>query len=135
MKPAPQSPQNNEAFVLDIDTPPSLAPATKIRAISPAQMRAARSLLDWSRAALAKESGISPETIKNIEHGAFVPKEETLKALIEALARHGVEFVRFDSVVSLPAHGGNANCTVAMSYVGAVLVAASMQKTQEEAHD
>jgi transcriptional regulator with XRE-family HTH domain len=135
MKPAPQSPQNNEASVPNIGTPPALAPAMKIPAIAPAQLRAGRSLLDWSRCDLAKKSGVSPETIKNIEHGAFLPKEETLKALIETLACHSVEFVRFESVVRLPAHGGNANCTVAMSYVGAVLVAASMQKTQEEAHD
>jgi transcriptional regulator with XRE-family HTH domain len=135
MNSAPQSPLNNEASVLDIGMPLALAPAIKSPAIAPAQMRAARSLLDWSRAALAKESGVSPETIKNIEHGAFLPKEETLKALVETLARHGVELVRFESVVRLPSDNGQTANMISISYEGAVLVTASIKKIQEEAHD
>jgi DNA-binding XRE family transcriptional regulator len=60
--------------------------------ISAAQLRAARGLLDWSRSDLSKASGISPETIKNIEHGTFRPQETTADAIVRAFASHGVEF-------------------------------------------
>jgi DNA-binding XRE family transcriptional regulator len=44
--------------------------------ISPAQLRAARALLDWSRADFGTASGISPETIRNIETARFEPAAE-----------------------------------------------------------
>ena len=76
------------------NTTASNAPISIIRfqTIAPAQLRAARSLLDWSRKELAAMSGVSPETIKNIEHGTFTPQDSTLKSLFETFARHGVEF-------------------------------------------
>src|SRR5580704_17675732 len=42
--------------------------------ITAAQLRAARGLLDWTRADLAKAANSSPETVKNIEHGTFKPQ-------------------------------------------------------------
>lgn len=93
MKTAPYtSTQNNgtqEQDVSGLDAPVSII---RFQAIAPAQLRAARSLLDWSRKDLASASGVSPETIKNIEHGVFNPQDATLKSLFETFARHGVEF-------------------------------------------
>lgn len=60
--------------------------------ISAAQLRAARGLLDWTRADLAKASGLSPETIKNIEHGIFKPTDLTTQAIVNAFVLHDVEF-------------------------------------------
>lgn len=75
-------------------------------AISGPQLRAARGMLDWTREQLAKEAGISQETIKNIEHGIFRPQESTTSAIIKAFAIHDVVFtesegvqVRKDSVI------------------------------------
>ncbi len=66
--------------------------------ISAAQLRAARGLLDWTRSELAKASGVSAETIKNIEHGIYAPQETTVNAIAKALAQHNVEFTDDDGV-------------------------------------
>ncbi|MDR3449731.1 MAG: helix-turn-helix transcriptional regulator [Alphaproteobacteria bacterium] len=66
--------------------------------ITAAQLRAARGLLDWTRSDLAKAANISPETIKNIEHGTFRPQENTADAIIKAFAAHDVEFTKDDGV-------------------------------------
>jgi len=63
------------------------------RTISPAQLRAARGALDWSRAELAQATGLSSETIKNIEHGNFLPQSATNEKIIETFSAHGVEFI------------------------------------------
>lgn len=59
--------------------------------ITAAQLRAARGLLDWTRSELAKASGLSAETIKNIEHGVYAPQNRH-PAIIHACAAHSVEF-------------------------------------------
>lgn len=61
--------------------------------IKPAQLRAARGLLNWSRKELAHVAGIAPETVKNIEEGRFRPQEATTEAIIRAFREHRVEFV------------------------------------------
>lgn len=66
--------------------------------VSAAQLRAARGLLDWTRADLAKAANVSPETIKNIEHGTFRPQEATTEAIIRAFAAHDVEFTEHEGV-------------------------------------
>ena len=66
--------------------------------ITAAQLRAARGLLDWTRADLAKASGLSPETIKNIEHGIFKPTEATTLSIVNTFAVHNVEFTENDGV-------------------------------------
>lgn len=66
--------------------------------ITPAQLRAARGLLDWTRSELAKASGLSAETIKNIEHGIYTPQETTIAAIKNAFAEHHVEFTEHDGV-------------------------------------
>ncbi len=66
--------------------------------ISAAQLRAARGLLDWTRSELAKASGVSAETIKNIEHGIYAPQETTVGAIAKAFSEHNVEFTESDGV-------------------------------------
>lgn len=60
--------------------------------LTPAQLRAGRALLDWTRKELSAEAGISPETIKNIERGIFHPMADTLQKIVSAFAARGVEF-------------------------------------------
>lgn len=66
--------------------------------ISAAQLRAARGLLDWTRSELAKASGLSAETIKNIEHGVYAPQESTINAIVNCFSNNSVEFTEDDGV-------------------------------------
>jgi len=66
--------------------------------ITAAQLRAARGLLDWTRSELAKASGLSAETIKNIEHGIYTPQESSIAAIVNACAEHEVEFTENNGV-------------------------------------
>jgi len=66
--------------------------------ITAAQLRAARGLLDWTRTDLAKAANISPETVKNIEHGTFRPQETTADAIIRAFSIYGVQFTANEGV-------------------------------------
>ncbi len=66
--------------------------------VSAAQLRAARGLLDWTRADLARIADVSPETIKNIEHGTFRPQEATTEAILRAFTTHDVVFTENDGV-------------------------------------
>jgi len=60
--------------------------------ISPAQLRAARALLNWSRRDLAKLSGISEPTLHRYENGTTSPESRMENKLIEAFDARGVEF-------------------------------------------
>ena len=66
--------------------------------ITAAQLRAARGLLDWTRSDLAKAASVSPETIKNIEHGTVRPQENTADAITRAFASHDVVFTEDEGV-------------------------------------
>jgi len=66
--------------------------------LTAAQLRAARGLLDWTRTELAKAANISPETVKNIEHGTFRPQEQTADAIRKAFAQHDVIFTENEGV-------------------------------------
>jgi transcriptional regulator with XRE-family HTH domain len=61
--------------------------------MTPAQLRAARGLLDWSRRELNAASGVSVDTLKNIETVKFTPQETTAEKLLITLAAHGVELI------------------------------------------
>ena len=63
--------------------------------IAPQQLRAARALLDWTRAQFGTAAGISPETIRNIETERFEPAAETVRKITLAFAREGVGFVDY----------------------------------------
>lgn len=66
--------------------------------ITAAQLRAARGLVDWTRNELAKAANVSPETIKNIEHGIFRPQEETSERIIRTFAARNVVFTEGEGV-------------------------------------
>lgn len=66
--------------------------------ITPAQLRAARGMLDWTRSELAKASGLSAETIKNIEHGIYTPQETTISAIVNAFALQHIEFTENEGI-------------------------------------
>ena len=61
--------------------------------ISAEQIRAARALLGWTQADLARRSGISEVAIKNVERGMTDPRSSTLRALITAFEKAGVIFL------------------------------------------
>ena len=63
------------------------------RMLSAQQIRAARSLLGWSRRELAIVAGISQGTIKAIEQGKTDARLSTLHKLARMFTAHGVEFV------------------------------------------
>jgi transcriptional regulator with XRE-family HTH domain len=60
--------------------------------LTPATLRAARALLDWSRDDLAEKSDTSAYTIKGFEARGTDPKMETVQKWRRALEAAGVEF-------------------------------------------
>jgi predicted transcriptional regulator len=61
--------------------------------ITPAQIRAARALVNMKQVELAAAAGVSEMSVKNIERGATDPRVSTLQALQGALEAAGVIFV------------------------------------------
>ena len=63
--------------------------------ITTRQIKAARALLGWSQADLAKASGISEPTIARLESadGALGGREKTSESLRHALVAAGIEFI------------------------------------------
>ncbi len=61
-------------------------------AITAAQLRAARGLLDWSREELARRAGLSTRTIRNLEKGFISPRDATASGLCEAFYGVGIVF-------------------------------------------
>ena len=66
--------------------------------ISPKQIQLGRQLIDWTQENLAKNSGVSKQTIINIENAIKSTKQDTLKKVITALEKAGVEFLEGDGV-------------------------------------
>lgn len=56
------------------------------------QIRAARSLLDWSAAELAQKAGLSRVTIEKIEKGMVEPRASNIAAILDVLDTNGIEF-------------------------------------------
>lgn len=61
--------------------------------LTPAQLRAARALLDWSRQDLATKSGTAAETVQGFESRGSDPKLSTLNRWRRALEVAGVVFI------------------------------------------
>jgi len=61
--------------------------------ITPEQCRAARGLLDWTQADLAREAAIGIVTVRQVEAGQSSPRRATLDVMRRALERAGVEFI------------------------------------------
>lgn len=112
-------PQNNQMPV-----------SLNICSLAPAQIRAARGMLGWTRRELAKRTNLSPETIKNTEHGTYTPKEETIKAFIDVFAQSGLQFVSHETNVITHTEGGVVTRTIKLSYSGMVCVTASPSDVQ-----
>ncbi|MBP2310742.1 helix-turn-helix domain-containing protein [Azospirillum soli] len=66
------------------------------KAIHPAQLRAARALLDWSRPKLAAASGATVRTIARYEAAEGEPRDSTTDAIRKALEDAGVFFIDDD---------------------------------------
>ena len=60
---------------------------------SPAQIRAARSLLGLSRAELADRADMNAKTLQRLEDGQVSPRASTLEALGRVLVAEGVLFL------------------------------------------
>ncbi len=104
-------------------------------AIGPSQLRAARGMLGWSRGELAKEARLSAETIKNIEHSIYSPKEETIKTLVKVFAQRGIQFVQNEATVSIPASCGEEESTLVFSHIGIFRMDVSVTKIREAGHE
>lgn len=61
--------------------------------ITPAQIRAGRSLLGWKQTDLAKAAEVSEISIKNIERGTTDPRGSTLSKIQSAFTAAGVQFL------------------------------------------
>jgi transcriptional regulator with XRE-family HTH domain len=61
--------------------------------IHPAQVRAARALLDWSREQLSAECGVTVRTLDRFEAGSVAPQRRTVEAIRSALEAAGVIFI------------------------------------------
>jgi transcriptional regulator with XRE-family HTH domain len=61
--------------------------------ITAGQIRAARALIGWKQIDLAKASGVSEISIKNIERGVTDPRSSTLAAFQRAFEKAGVTFL------------------------------------------
>jgi transcriptional regulator with XRE-family HTH domain len=70
-----------------------MASPTQPGMILPAQLRAARALLDWTRDDLADKSGVAAVTAIGFEHGRTDPKISTLYKWRRALEAAGVTFI------------------------------------------
>jgi predicted transcriptional regulator len=69
---------------------------SQLRAVPTAeQIRAARGLLGWSSAELARQAHVSPTTIVRCERGSGIPRVrmETLETVQRVLETAGVEFI------------------------------------------
>ena len=61
--------------------------------VTPAQVRAARALLDWSQGQLADEALVGRQTIVRFEKGDHTPSDVVMAAIRGALERAGVVFI------------------------------------------
>lgn len=66
--------------------------------ITPAQCRAARSLIEWNQRTLAEASNVSLGTIRDFETGKRVPHRNNLTAIQTALEEGGIQFLPNDGV-------------------------------------
>jgi len=62
------------------------------------QIRAARALLDWSAEQLAKQVGLSRESINKIEDGSVQPRAKNLADIVRVFDEHGLEFTDHSGV-------------------------------------
>ncbi len=66
--------------------------------MTPQQCRAARALLDWSQADLARRSKVAVRTVQNFEKGAHETMQAKLDAMQSTLQVAGVQFSNGDQL-------------------------------------
>ena len=66
-------------------------------AMTPAQCRAARALLGWSREHLAGAANLGTDTVQNFESQKRAPQPTTVGLLRRALEHAGIEFTDGDA--------------------------------------
>ena len=71
-------------------------PITQPAMLTPAQLRAARALLGWSREQLATKSGTAAMTVRAFESRGSDPKRSTLLAWSRAIEGAGVGLIHED---------------------------------------
>lgn len=77
------------------------------------QLKAARALLDWTQADLAKAAGIHLNVINNLERGMSDPRRQTVERLQKVLTGQGIIFIGSSGVelkreaVGITKHQGN----------------------------
>lgn len=76
--------EKNITLVRDLNSLPTLAPE---------QIKAARALLGWSQADLAKKSGYSLPAINNIERGIASARTDTISDIQQTFELSGVQFI------------------------------------------
>lgn len=64
--------------------------------ITPEQCRAARGLISWSQADLARAAGLARITVARFERNPLDTQEDAIEALQTALETAGIEFVERD---------------------------------------
>ncbi len=62
-------------------------------AISPAQCRAARALLDWTQKALADQAGLARKTVAEFESGSRSVQFRSRRDIALAFQQAGIEFI------------------------------------------
>lgn len=79
-------------------------------AIEGYQIRAARGFLDWTRKDASEHSGVSIETIKNLETGVWNPRSDTMEKLVKVFLANGIGFSDggvYRRAIRCPHCGGN----------------------------
>lgn len=61
--------------------------------ITPAQIKAARAMLDWKQTDLAKAAGLSEMSVKNVEKGQKDSRMSTIQSIRSALESAGIIFI------------------------------------------
>ena len=61
--------------------------------VSPAQIRAARALIDWRQDELARVAGVGISTVRDFEAGRRRPLAGNMSSICGALETAGVEFI------------------------------------------
>ncbi|ASJ59352.1 helix-turn-helix domain-containing protein [Sinorhizobium meliloti] len=61
--------------------------------ITPAQIKAARAMLDWKQTDLAAAAGLSEMSVKNVEKGQKDSRMSTIQSIRSALESAGIIFI------------------------------------------
>ncbi|MER8747983.1 helix-turn-helix transcriptional regulator [Mesorhizobium sp. M1050] len=74
----------------------------RLQNVTAEQSRAARALLNWSRARLGAKSDVSEDTIREFENGNRIPRNGNLTRIRRALEAAGVVFTSGSPSLNYP---------------------------------